>query len=117
MGDAKNFPGFLTDLMQKWLDFFERDTVDKITYLGLFTWKDIASKTNPKKLKKKAVLDPENKLFIRTLPLEYGVYFQEISEYCLHVLLVKGSEIGVKRAAFEYHYDGETFRKVNKKLI
>ena len=48
MGDAKNFPGFLSDLMVKWLDFFERETVDQITYLGLFTWKDTVSKKTQK---------------------------------------------------------------------
>jgi|TARA_B110000908_G_C10001211_1_gene334214 hypothetical protein len=117
MGDTKNFPGFLSDLMMKWLDSFERDTVDKITYLGLFTWKDAASKTTSKKSKKKVVLDANNKIFIRTLPSEYSIYFNEISESCLQVLTIQEVEIGVKRVAFEYHYTGETFIKVKKKLL
>ncbi|MDA9093251.1 hypothetical protein N9789_00685 [bacterium] len=114
MGDAKNFPGFLSDLMVKWLDFFERETVDKITYLGLFTWKDTASKKNAKK---KVLLDANNKIFIRTLPFEYSIYFNEISESCLQVLIIQDLEIGVKRKAFEYYYSDETFSKERKELL
>lgn len=117
MGDAKNFPGFLSDLMVKWLDFFERETVDKITYLGLFTWKDTVSKKKAKKTKKKVVLDANNKIFIRTLPSEYSIYFNEISESCLQVLIIQDLEIGVKRTAFEYYYSDETFSKERKELL
>jgi hypothetical protein len=117
MGEAKNFPGFLSDLMVKWLDSFEGDTVDKITYLGLFTWKDTASKKTPKKSKKKVVLDTNNKIFIRTLPSEYSIYFNEISESCLQVFIIQEVEIGVQRTAFEYHYNDETFSKVKKELL
>ncbi len=117
MGDAKNFPGFLSDLMVKWLDFFERETVDKITYLGLFTWKDSANKKSFKKSKKKVVLDTNNKILIRTLPSEYSIYFKEISESCLQVLIIQDLEIGFKRTAFEYHYSDETFSKETKELM
>lgn len=117
MGDTKNFPGFLSCLMVKWLDSFERDTVNKITYLGLFTWKDTASKTTSKKSKNKVILDANNKIFVRTLPLEYSIYFNEISESCLQVFIIQEVEIGVKRTAFEYHYVGETFSKGKKELM
>lgn len=114
MGDAKNFPGFLSDLMMKWLDFFERETVDQITYLGLFTWKDVVSKKNSKK---KVVLDANNKIFIRTLLSEYSIYFNEISESCLQVLIIQDLEPGVKRTAFEYYYSDETFSNERKELL
>ncbi|MDB2572004.1 MAG: hypothetical protein P8P28_02270 [Polaribacter sp.] len=115
MGDAKNFPGFLSDLMVKWLDSFERDTVDKITLLGLFTWKNTTHKKTSKKSKKKVLLDTNNKIFIQILPSEYSIYFNEISASCLQVLTIK--EVGVRPTVFEYFYSDRVFSKGKKILI
>ena len=108
---AKNFPVFLSDLMVKWLDSFERDTVDEIMNLGLFTWKD----TGKKRSKKKLVIDADHKIFIRTLPSEYSIYFNEISESCLQVLTIK--DVEVRRTVFEYFYSNGVFSKGKKILI
>ena len=108
---AKNFPVFLTDLMVKWLDSFERDTVDEIMNLGLFTWKD----TGKKRSKKKLVIDADHKIFIRTLPSEYSIYFNEISESCLQVLTIK--DVEVRRTVFEYFYSNGVFSKGKKIVI
>ena len=40
--------------------------------------------------------DSNNKIFIRTPPSEYSIYFNEISESCLQVLIIQDLEIGFK---------------------
>ena len=103
--------------MVKWLDCYEQDTVDNITCLGLFKWKYTPNKRKPENPKKHPVLDANQKLFIRTLPLDYGIYFQKVSDSSLQVLHILEQEHGVKSTAFEYHYDGENFSKAKKGLI
>jgi hypothetical protein len=117
MQDNFPYPEFITPLMKLWLQQYKADDMHRITKIGLFDWRYMPNKRNPKKPRRIPHLKNWETLIDSSFSI--SIYFFEVDKNTLHVFESSSISLGGLNIAHEYILQNNEFvqTKVLMKMI
>ena len=100
MQDNFPYPEFITPLMKLWLQQYKADDMHRITKIGLFDWRFMPNKHNPKKPRRIPHLKNWETLIDSSFSI--SIYFFEVDKDTLHVFESSGFSLAGQSIAKEF---------------
>ena len=100
MQDNFPYPEFITPLMKLWLQQYKADDMHRITKIGLFDWRYMPNKRNPKKPRRLPHLKNWETLIDSSFSI--SIYFFEVDKNTLHVFESSGFSLAGQSIAKEF---------------
>jgi len=100
MQDNFPYPEFITPLMKLWLQQYKADDMHRITKIGLFDWRYMPNKRNPKKPRRIPHLKNWETLIDSSFSI--SIYFFEVDKNTLHVFESSGFSLAGQSIAKEF---------------
>ncbi len=102
-----NIPEFLTELMRRWLDQYQKEQLVEITKLGLFHWEYRPNIRNPDKPRRRPKIDQI--ALMNTASFTKAYYFFQVDDITLHVYDTSGFPKAGCSAVIEYVLEDHGF--------